>query len=78
MQIEYCDRMSKDVDTSDYWLSSEDFRWIKKRRGPFSVDFFASDRSWRMKPFFARFVSRRAPAPFLKNWGHLNSPWKTT
>ena len=24
-QIEYCDKMSKDVDTSDYWISNEDF-----------------------------------------------------
>merc|ERR1711873_250739 len=44
------------------WLTSR--RWrrrrsrrrrIEERYGPFSADYFASDRSWRKKPFFAKF-----------------------
>ena len=40
---------------SDYWLSMEDFDWLKNKYGPFEADYFASDRSWRMRPFYARF-----------------------
>ena len=54
-EIELCNGWSKEVDTSDYWISDGDFGWIEKEFGPFSADYFASDRSWRMKPFFARF-----------------------
>ena len=43
------------MDVSDYWLSMEDFNWLERRFGPFEADYFASDRSWRMKPFYARF-----------------------
>ena len=28
-QIEYCDMMSKEVDTFDYWISDEDFWWLE-------------------------------------------------
>ena len=54
-EIEYCDSWSKEIDTGDYWIEARDFRWIEQKYGPFSADFFASDRAWRMKPFFARF-----------------------
>ena len=43
------------MDTSDYWLSRKDFNRLEKRYGPFEADYFASDRSWRMKPFYAKF-----------------------
>ena len=36
-------------------MKRKDFGWIEQKYGPFSADFFASDRSWRMKPFFAKF-----------------------
>ena len=54
-EIEFCDSWSKEVDTGDYWIEASDFRRIEQKYGPFSADFFASDRAWRMKPFFARF-----------------------
>ena len=54
-EIEYCDTLSKDVDTSDYWLNRKDFDRLERRYGPFKADYFMSDRSWRMKPFYARF-----------------------
>ena len=43
------------MDTADYWIEMKDFRRIEERYGPFSADYFASDRSWRKKPFFAKF-----------------------
>ena len=54
-EIEFCDQWSKEVDTADYWIEMKDFRRIEERYGPFSADYFASDRSWRKKPFFAKF-----------------------
>ena len=54
-EIELCDHWSKEVDTSDYWLTMEDFNWIEERYRPFTADYFAYDQSWRKKPFFARF-----------------------
>ena len=44
------------MDCSDYWLSDWCFRELVRYFGPFSVDYFASDRSFRMKPYFARFT----------------------
>ena len=44
-EIEMCDRWSKEVDTSDYWVSDGDFHWIEKEFGPFLADYFASDWS---------------------------------
>ena len=43
MDIEYCDAMSKDVDGSDYWISSSQFRRLERLYGPFCADFFASE-----------------------------------
>ena len=34
---------SKDVDTSDYWISDDDFVWLESEFGPFDADYFASD-----------------------------------
>ena len=64
--------MSKEVDTSDYWISDGDFGWIEKEFGPFSADYFASDRSWRMKPFFARFGVSESMGldAFSVEWSH--------
>ena len=50
VKINFCDELSKQVETSDYWLSDKDFGWLERRRGPFSTDYFASDRSWRLEP----------------------------
>ena len=35
----------------------EDFRLLERNYGPFAVDYFASDRSYRMRPFMARFAA---------------------
>ena len=43
-QIEYCDWVSKEVDTSDYWIADEDFWGLEREFGPFEADYFASDR----------------------------------
>ena len=40
MEIEYCNAMSKDVDGSDYWISSLEFRRLERLYGPFCADFF--------------------------------------
>ena len=40
-QIKYCDCMSKDVDTSDYWISDEDFCGLEREFWLFEVDYFA-------------------------------------
>ena len=38
-------------------MSKSCFEDLRCKFGPFCADFFASDRSYRMKPFYARFVS---------------------
>ena len=38
-------------------MSKDCFRDLWDKFGPFSADYFASDRTYRMKPFFARFAS---------------------
>ena len=38
-------------------MSGEEFGRLQRLYGLFSVDFFASDRSYRMKSYFARFAS---------------------
>ena len=40
---------------ADYWITMEEFPRIEERYRPFSADYFASDRSWRKKLFFAKF-----------------------
>ena len=54
-QIEYCDKVSKEVDTSYYWISDEDFWWLQREFELFHADYFAWNRSGRMKPYFTRF-----------------------
>ena len=53
-QIEYCDKVSKEVDTSDCGISDKDFWWLQREFGPFHADTFALVGSWRMKPFLMR------------------------
>merc|ERR1711873_348884 len=77
---------SKEVNTADYWIEIKDFRWIEGRYGPFSADYFASDRSWWKKPFFAKFgeCESRGLDAFSVGWqkgvGYFHPPvglvWK--
>ena len=65
------DKISKDFDFSDFRLSGEDFKMLDKRFGPFSCDFFASDLTYRMKPFVARYKCEGASGvdAFSMEWG---------
>ena len=40
--------------TDSAWRSSRGF---KRKYGPFSVDYFVSDRSYQMRPFMARLAA---------------------
>ena len=60
VQIQICDEISKDFDTSDYKLSSVDFDQLRADFGPFSVDFFASSFSRQFSPFYARLACSEA------------------
>ena len=53
-QIELCDALSKDFDTSDYALSREDFEFLNGQFGPFSVDYFASTKTTIKQENFVR------------------------
>ena len=59
-QIREVDKLSKEVDTSDYKLSREDFRGLEEAFGPFSCDMFASSFSYQLKPFVARVACSQA------------------
>ena len=54
------DRLSKEVDTSDYKLSRVDFRMLESEFGPFSCDMFASSFSYQMQPYVAKVASAQA------------------
>ena len=56
----FCDKFFKDVDTSDYWICTEDFSCLERKLGLFKVDYFASSRSKKIQPFFSRFGCREA------------------
>ena len=60
VQIKICDDISKDFDTSDYKLSSEDFSQLFQDFGPFSADFFASSFSHQFSPFYAKLACSQA------------------
>ena len=71
VQIQFCDSLSKDFDTSDYRLSKGDFSCLEAKFGPFSVDFFASPFTFQFKPFFARLDCAQAIGAdaFSADWG---------
>ena len=75
VQVQFCDDLSKDFDTSDYRLCQADFACLEARFGPFSVDFFASDFTFRLKPFFAKLDSAQAAGvnAFSVDWGKWGS-----
>ena len=86
LEITLCDRWSKEVDTSEYWIGDADFRRIESRYGPFTADYFASERSKRMPVYFSRFGSgdARGIDAFSVDWrtgcGYYHPPvglvWK--
>ena len=73
LQIQFCDGVSKDFDTADYKLSSEDFSGLAGQFGPFTTDFFASSSSYQFQPFYAKLPCSMAAGcdAFTANWGAL-------
>ena len=48
------------MDCWDYLLADWYFRELVREFCPFSADYFVSDRSFRMTPYYARFASGKA------------------
>ena len=69
-EIRFADRISKDFDFGDYRLSNGDFEKLVRGLGEFSADYFASDYSFRMRPFFSRFISEMSEGSdaFVQDW----------
>ena len=69
-EIRFADRVSKDFDFSDYRLSDKDFESLVSMFGEFSADYFASDYSFRMRPFFVRYISENSAGSdaFAQDW----------
>ena len=70
-EIRFADRVSKDFDFSDYRISKQDFLRLQSEYGNFSCDYFASDYSYRMLPFYSRFRSGKSKGSdaFSSDWG---------
>jgi hypothetical protein len=70
VEIRFADRISKDFDFGDYRLSDEDFEDLVGIFGEFSADYFASDYSFRMRPFFSRYISGLSAGcdAFAQDW----------
>jgi hypothetical protein len=79
-EIRFADRVSKDFDFGDYRLSDGDFKRLVYDFGGFSADYFASDYSYRMRPFFSRYISERSAGSdaFVQDWsvgfGYFHPP----
>ena len=79
-EIRFADKVSKDYDFGDYRISGEDFRELVSRFGGFSADFFASDYSYRMRPFYSRYLSEKSAGSdaFAQDWsrgfGYFHPP----
>ena len=48
--------MGKELDSSEYKISSKDFERLERKYGLFSVDMFASDWSHQMKPLYSKYL----------------------
>ena len=70
MEIRFADRISKDFDFGDYRLSAEDFEGLVSIFGEFRAYYFASDYSFRMRPFFLRYISGLSAGcdAFAQDW----------
>ena len=71
-EIRFADKISKDFDFGDYRISSSDFRGLVNRFGGFSADYFASDYSYRMRPFYSRYLSEKCAGSdaFAQDWSY--------
>ena len=79
-EIRFADRISKDFDFGDYRISGKDFDEPVCEFGRFSADYFASDYSYRMRPFFSRYISGKSSGSdaFSQDWsegfGYFHPP----
>ena len=70
-EIRFADKISKDFDFGDYRISDKDFDELVCEFGRFSADYFASDYSYRMRPFFSRYITGKSSGSdtFSQDWG---------
>ena len=59
-EIRFADHVSKDFDFGDYRLCDSDFQRLFVKYGGFSADYFTSDYSFRMQPFYSRYLSEKS------------------
>ena len=55
-QVNFFDKMSKDFDSAEYRILEENFEELEEKFGPFSVDLFASEWTYQMKPYYSKFL----------------------
>ena len=69
-EIRFAACISKDFDFGDYRLRGGDFEKLVYGFGGFSTDYFASDYSYRMRPFFSRYISGKSSGSdaFSQDW----------
>ena len=69
-EIRFADHVSKDFDFGDYRLCDSDFQRLFVKYGGFSADYFASDYSFRMQPFYSRYLSEKSAGSdaFSQDW----------
>jgi hypothetical protein len=69
-EIRFADRISKDFDFGDYRLSAVDFAGLVSIFGEFCADYFASEYSYRKRPFFSRYISGLSAGcdAFAQDW----------
>ena len=71
-EIRFADKVSKDFDFGDYRISEGDFDELVARYRSFSADYFTSDYSYRMQPFFSRYLLEKSAGSdaFGQDWSH--------
>ena len=69
-EIRFADKVSKDFDFGDYRISGRDFQRLVIKYGGFRADYFASDYSFRMEPFYSRYLSEKSAGSdaFSQDW----------
>ena len=70
-EIRFADFVSKDFDFGDYKICDDDFHSLEQEYGDFEADYFASDYSFRKKPFYSRYLSGESSGSdaFSQDWG---------
>ena len=70
-EIRFADFVSKDFDFGDYKICDNDFYRLEQEYGGFEADYFASSYSYRMKPYYSRYLSGESAGSdaFSQDWG---------